>query len=179
MTIFKKVILTVWLGLFAMIGTANAHLVSVGWHDNGNGTISIWGEHWHGDQTSAYSANGGVTIDGIMTFQWTGFLNNSDRDVMVANGTLTGYAIDPGNGGGKYSDWFFTDPLVLGNGVHTIFTGTNCCVDTMTGPESFTFTGIVSVPPGTGPGNAVPEPASIALLGLGVLGFAATRRRSM
>lgn len=178
MTILKKLVLAACFGLFAMAGTASAHLVSVGWHDNGNGTVSIWGEHWHGDLSGPSSDNGGVLIDGVQ-FQWTGFLNNSDRDVMVANGSLTGYDLDSGNGGGKYSDWLFTSPLVVGNGVHSIFTGTNCCIDQMTAPENFTFTGITSVPPGTGAGNSVPEPASIALFGLGILGFGLVRRRKM
>lgn len=29
--------------------SANAHLVSFGWKDQGNGTVVLWGEHWHGD----------------------------------------------------------------------------------------------------------------------------------
>lgn len=175
MTILKKLVLAACLGLFAMVGTASAHLVAFGWNDNGNGTVTMFGEHWHGDQTFSYSDNQGVTIDGIL-FQWTGVLNNSDRDVMMSNGSLDGFALD--NGGAKYGDWFYTAPMILGNGMHTMFTGTNCCVDTMTQPKTYLVTGITSVPPGTGPG-VVPEPASIALFGLGILGFGLVRRRKM
>lgn len=176
MNIFKKSMLVASLGLIVMASTASAHLVSVGWKDNGNGTVTVWGEHWHGDLSAPSSDNGGVMIDGI-TFQWTGFQNNTDRDDMIGDGTLTGYAVEPINGPAEYMDWMFTDPLVVGNGVHTIFTGTNCCIDQMNGPAQFTFTGITSVPPGTNPGQPVPEPASLVLFGLGAAGLALLRRR--
>ena len=68
---------------------------------------------------------------------------------------------------------------MLGNGTWGLFTGTNCCIDTMTRPGQFVITGISSVPPGTGPGTPgqVPEPASLALLGIGLAATAAIRRR--
>ena len=72
------------LALSAFSSAANAHLVGFGWNDNGNGTVTVFGEHWHGDQTSAYSDNFGVTIDGIQ-FQWTGVLNNVTRGDMLAS----------------------------------------------------------------------------------------------
>ena len=162
-------------------GSVQAHLVSFGWTGNGNGTVRLWGEHWHGDQTSAYSDNAGITITDLtgsftpFTAQWTGFLNNSDRDVMLGDGTLTGIA-DAGNGFGKENDWFYTEDLVIGNGDWRFFTGTACCVDTMGGPVDITLTGITSVQEGTGP-SAVPEPGTLAVLGLGLAGLGFTRRR--
>jgi hypothetical protein len=51
-------------------------------------------------------------------------------------------------------------------------------VQGMASPSSF-FYGITSVPPNTPlPPAAIPEPTTVALLGLGLLGFAASRRKS-
>lgn len=189
----KKLLVTALTAasLLGVASTANAHLVAFGWKDNGNGTITMFGEHWHGAQSAPSTANGGVRIgvwgtDPSTWFlaQWTGFFNNqggttTGMDAMVTAGTLTGYATEPTNFSNSPfdDDWFFTDPLVLGNGTWGLFTGTNCCIDTMSGPGQFVLTGITSVPGGTGPGGVVPEPASLALLGIGMAGLAASRRR--
>lgn len=160
MKMAKVSLLVGFIALIWMASTAQAHLVSVGWTDNGNGTVTLWAEQWHGDQSAASSANTGVTISGYdgngdpvtpYTAAWVGVQNNTNRDDMVADGTLTGY--DEGTGfNGTYNDWFFTEPLVLGNGTWEFFTGTNCCIDTMSHPITVVLTGISSVPDGTGPG---------------------------
>ena len=163
--------------------------------------MTLWNEHWHLDQTFPCnegvlcSANGGLTISGDgtlgsygvnpFTVQWAGTLNNTDRDDMIADGTLLGYQDDPGNaGGGTYDDWLFTAPLVIGDGTWYFFTGTTCCIDTMTHPVAVTLSGIGSVDPGTGPGGTptpspVPVPAAFPLLGgaMTLLGLVGIRRR--
>ncbi|MXQ09121.1 VPLPA-CTERM sorting domain-containing protein [Alphaproteobacteria bacterium GH1-50] len=186
-----------------MATPAVSHTVTIGWTDNGNGTVTLWNEHWHGDQTFPCdegilcSDNGGLTISGDGTsgsygydpllIQWNGTLNDADRDDMLADGTLTGYMDDPSNaGGGTYDNWLYTQPLVIGNGTWYMFTGTTCCIDTMSEPIEFTLTGITSVGEGTGPSldppsnggaNVVPVPAGMPLLIGGLAALGLLRRR--
>lgn len=182
MNIKVKLMMALFAGMF-IAAPAQAHLVSFGWTDNGNGTVTLWGEHWHGDQLGPSTANGGITITDTsntiapFTAQWIGHQNNTQRDDMVTNGTLTGYDMGTGNpDSGSNSDWFYTTPLVIGNGTWNFFTGTNCCIDTMRTPVQITLTGITSVPGGTGPGSVnVSAPGALGLLGLGLLGLGFTR----
>lgn len=168
------------IALTSVAAPASAHLVTFGWKDNGNGTVTLYGEHWHGDMSSPYSANGGIHITPAgggptILAQWSGVTNNTDVTAM----NLTGYTFNVGNsGGGTYDDWFYTAPIVLGNGLYDFFTGTNCCIDTMYNSVRIQVTGITSVPPGT-IGGAVPEPATWAmmLLGFGAMGSTIRRRR--
>ena len=166
----KLSILVVFIVFACMVSTAQAHLVSFGWTDNGNGTVTLWGEQWHGDQSSAYSANGGITVSdpsGIVpayTAQWSGVQNNTNRDDMVAGGTLTGYDTNTGNSG-TYNDWFYTEPLVLGNGTWNFLTGGQCCIDTMSNAVTVILTGIESVPDGTGPGGCSDTQQTLTVFG--------------
>ena len=168
---------TAALALTSIGSAASAHLVQFGWQETATGTV-LWGEHWHGDLTSAYTANGGITITDVntmatITAQWTGVQNNSP----VGTLGLTGSQCDPVNAGcNTYNDWMFTVAIPLGNGVYDFFTGPNCCIDPMGQPVRVTITGITTQPPGIG---GVPEPSTWAmmLIGFGATGYAMRRRR--
>jgi hypothetical protein len=171
------------VAIASLSSAANAHLVQFGWKDNGAGGVTLYGEHWHGDLTSAYSANGGIHITPVsfsgptITAQWNSVINNAT----TASLGLTGSQCDPGNAGcDSMQDWMVTVPIALGNGTYDFITGPNCCIDTMTSPVRVTVTGVTSVPPGTIGNSGVPEPATWAMMlfGFGAVGFAMRRRRN-
>jgi hypothetical protein len=196
MTKLSTKLTAIAVATLAFVSSAHAHLTAVGWKDNGNGSVSMWGQHWHGDQTEPSTANGGIHIGVFGTdsstwtaFQWTRFENNiggttAGLDAMVASSKLTGYEVDAGNfsNNAGENDWFSTDPLVIGNGTWGFITGPNCCIDTMSAPERFTITGVTSVEVGTGPStvSGVPEPETYAMMlaGLGFMGAIARRRKA-
>jgi len=170
---------------------ANAHLVGFGYKDLGNGGVQLFGEHWHGDLSAPYTANGGIHIQKldsngngvgpVILASWTGVINNKT----IAQMNLTGYQADTHNGGaGTYQDWMSTSTIALGNGTYSFYTGPNCCIDPMGSPVKVTVSGVTSVAPGTlqpTPG-AVPEPATWAMMigGFGMVGGAmrSARRRT-
>lgn len=192
----KMILAGVIIFASSLSNVANAHLIAFGWKDLGNGSIVMYGQHWHGNQGTAFSDNGGVRIgvwDNALTaanqntaswqlFQWTSVINDmggntAQNDALVTLGTLDGYAKDANwRESSTENDWFLTSPLVLGNGNWGLYTGTGCCVDTMTRAGLFTISGISSVPDGTGPGNVtVPEPSTLAIFAFGMIGLASRR----
>lgn len=178
----KTLALVASAAALALVGTAaQAHLTTFGYLDNGNGTVTLFGEHWHGDLSSAYSANGGVHVSNVpvtltVTVPWIGVINN----VSIAGMGFTGYADTFTGISGAYQDWMYTAPLVLGNGTYDFYTGPNCCVDEMdSGAVRFTVSGITSVPDGDLGNAGIPEPATWAMMimGFGLTGAAMRRRK--
>ncbi len=49
MNLWTKSIATAVAGFLGFAGAATAHTVTFGWTDNGNGTVTLWNEHWHSD----------------------------------------------------------------------------------------------------------------------------------
>lgn len=162
--------------LVTLAGAADAHLTTFGYIDNGNGTVTFYGEHWHGDLSAPYSDNGGLHIsDGVntITLQWINVINN----VSIPDMHFTGYADTHTGLSGAYGDWMVTQAYAIGNGTYDFYTGPNCCVDEMDdGPVTLTLTGITSAPPGIG---GVPEPATwgMMLMGAGLTGYSMRRRK--
>lgn len=164
--------------LISLTEAANAHLTTFGYIDNGNGTVTFYGEHWHGALSTPFSDNGGLHITDIatnqsITLQWINVINGK----FIPDMHFTGYASTNTGGSGSYGDWMVTQAHAIGNGTYDFYTGANCCVDEMdAGPVRLTLTGISSAPPGIG---GVPEPATWAMMmvGVGLTGYALRRRR--
>ncbi len=184
-TLFKVSAIALALGFAS---SANAHLIGIGYIDNGDGTADIFGEHWHGDLASPGSDTWGLYIMSGPSnvgslWNWTGVSNNvllasfSPEDTSYPNPS---YPID------TYQD-FLTVTIGPGlvSGTYTFGTG-DCggisadgvttgghCTDAYDGIGVYTMD--IDVPFVA----IAPEPGTLALIGLGLIGFASQRRRLM
>jgi len=161
--------------LLALVSSARAHTVALGWTVLPNGDVTFYDAHWHG-------ALGGpaeyLTIDGI-NYNFTSVENNlpvrTGLDGALWNPTY--YSFDSGAGtltanpSYNYDDWLVVTVSGLTTGSHT-FTASTAALTYWNIPSS---TGNVefTLPPPPAPDAG----STVAMLGLALCGFAALRRK--
>ena len=167
--------------LFIDFGTAKVNLSTVGIGFNGgDADLSVW--MWTGSgvaSISGSSATGSTTTGGTTAASLTGW-------TLVSNLSLGAAPTSASTGGTLYSSAFLittyfgaaTGGLTAGNDSFKINTFTaGICTGTLSGGTTGTGAGGGNGASCTTTPTGVPEPGSLALAGLAIIGMAASRRK--